>query len=184
MNKYLILLLISFSIYNINAQEVKEPEYLGDIIYVSKGHSTPLEKQKASISTKAGASVYATGIGNVKSRNVVKGLKSPVRVDPQSQISFIVKVENNKINPKELINVFKLEQKEKKKADKCCRFIELSNSGTFTGVSSNDHDFLDFKAKKYGESSFYITLFFPIEPGEYAITIEGTRQTFNLFGIG
>ena len=160
-----------------------EPEFSGNIVFVDNGVATPLEKQKASASTKVGASVYITGVGKATGYNIVKGVKSPVRINRANDYEFIIRVKDNTIDPREVVSIFKLEQKIHKKENKSFRFLAVSDAGTFSGSKSLDIDYISFNAKKYGESSFIISIDTPLESGEYAITLEDSRGTFNMFGI-
>jgi len=172
--------LLIFSLQNVSAQvAIPEPEYTGNVVYIDNGLAKPLEKQKAAAKAKAGASMYIVGIGKVKARNVVTGMRSPVRTSQRDSLSFIVRVTDNGVDPFQMINIFKLEQDPNKNN----RSIEVSNAGTFSGVSANEIAFLSFDAKKYGEKSYLIRIQKPLIPGEYAITIEGSRDLFNMFGV-
>lgn len=173
-----VALLLSLNVFGQNTT-IPEPEYTGNIVFIEDGQSKPLEKQKASTKAKAGASMYIVGVGKVKASNVVTGVRSPVRVPKKDSIQFIVRVFDNNVDPFELINIFKLEQNPNKNN----RFIEISSVGTFSGASSNDISFIPFQAKKYGEKSFLVQIDKQLVPGEYAITLEGTRETFNMFGV-
>jgi len=63
------------------------------------------------------------------------------------------------------------------------RFIETASAEAFSGSGSMDIRFIQFEAKKYGEHSFLITISQPVESAEYAMTLEGSRDLFNMFGI-
>jgi hypothetical protein len=158
---------------------IPEPEYTGNIIYIDNGQAKPLEKQKASGKAKAGVSLYIVGVGKVKGTNNVTGVRSPIRTIQRDSLSFIVRVTDNSVDPFQLINIFKLEQN----SNKNIRFIEVSNTGTFSGASVGDIAFIPFEAKKYGEKSYLIRIQKQLVPGEYAITIEGSRDLFNMFGV-
>ncbi len=181
----LFLLLIAPSISHGQIEKIQhpEPQYIGRIIYVNGDEALPLEQQKASSSTKAGASVYITGIGKVTGSNNIKGVKSPVRIQNSDHFQFIVRVADNNVDPFQLLNIFKLEQKIKNKEDKSYRFIETTSAETFSGSSSMDIGFIEFDAIKYGEHSFLITITQALESAEYAMTLEGSRNIFNMFGI-
>jgi len=176
--------LISFSTYGqADSVNLPEPQYTGRIIFVNGNNAIPLEKKKASAKAKAGASMYLTGIGKVTGTNNIIGVKSPVRIAQAEKHQFIIRVSDNNIDPFQLLNIFKLEQKIKKTASKSYRFIETSSAETFSGSSAMDIGYIPFTAEKYGDYSFLITLTKPLAPGEYAMTLEGSRVTFNMFGI-
>lgn len=173
-------LLLTFSFLNVSGQvTIPEPDYTGNIIYIDNGQARPLEKQKASQKTKVGASVYLTGVGKAKASNVVTGSRSTIRIAQRDSITFIVRVADNNIDPFQTINIFKLEQNPNKNT----RFIEIASAGTFSGTSANDIAFISFDAKKYGEKSYLVRIQKQLIPGEYAMTIDGSRELFNMFGV-
>lgn len=157
--------------------DILEPKYIGNIYQIDENGNilNTLEQQKSSSKSSLNASALLIGIGKAKSKNVVKGKSSPIRVK-KGKIVFIAKVDNSKINPKEIFNIFPLEIKKKK------RFIEVAQANTFGLSKAMDIDFIPFKAYPYKDSSFIIEL--TIEKiGEYAITIDTSRNTFNMFGV-
>lgn len=155
---------------------VAEPPYVGNVEF---SNGNPLEKQKASAQTKAGASMYVTGFGKVKSKNVVQGATSSVRTTQRDNLQLIVRVNDNGEDPFNIINVFKLESK--KGLDE--RLVEVSSYGTFSGSKAANIEYIPFSSTKYGQNSYLITIKPHLEPGEYAVTVEGSREVFNLFSI-
>ena len=174
-------LLIFFSPFISFGQEalIAEPEYTGNVLIVIDGKGQALEKQKASSKAKAGASMYIVGLGKIKGSNVVTGMRSPIRILQHDNIELIVRVADNSVDPFQLINIFKLEQN----SNKNNRSIEVSSVASFSGAKSNDIEFIPFEAKKYGEKSYLVKLQKQLMPGEYAVTIEGSRNLFNMFGV-
>jgi hypothetical protein len=177
--KYLLLLALTLPTLAIAQLDIAEPEYTGNVVYIDNGKARPLEKQKVVTKAKAGASVYIVGVGKVKASNVVNGSRSPVRVIGRDSISLIIRVADNSVDPFQVVSIFQLEQN----ANKNNRSIEVSSAGTFTGTTHNDISLIPFEAKKYGEKSYLITLLNVLAPGEYALTIEGSRDLFNMFGV-
>ncbi len=160
---------------NIN---IPEPEWEGYVVYVndSIGNGLELEKQKAYSKTNANASLIVTGLGKVKARSCVNGGVSNVIIHSNENLQFIVKHSSNKVDPRTIINLFKLESDSKK------RCAEVASLGSFSGSKTMDIDYIQFTAKKYGETSYLITIA-SIDDGEYALTLENTREVFNLFSI-
>lgn len=160
-----------------NAQTIKinEPEFTGSIVYVNDtiGSGIPLEKQVYSIKAKA---IYFVGIGKATSFGVIKGKKSPVRIQKKENLQFIIKLTDNSIDPATIINIFKLTEK------KDTRIVELASLTTFEGTKSNDIPYLPFVGKKYGNSSYLIEIS-SIETGEYAITLPTRQDLFYMFGV-
>jgi hypothetical protein len=150
--------------------DVAEPEYVGDIIALQEGSGVPLEKQRASNRARAGAI-------RARAANEIQGVSSPVRLRGQP-LQFIVRHETNAVNPQQIISVFQLNTNDRRGV----RLIETGSVGAFT-ARSMDIDFLPFSSERYGESSYLVTLDGRLEPGEYAITLEGSRDVFNMFGV-
>jgi hypothetical protein len=89
-----------------------------------------------------------------------------------------VRHETNAVNPTQVINVLKLASNERRET----RFVETGSTGAFSSQTM-DIDYLPFGSERYGESSYLITLRDRLESGEYAITLDGSRDVFNLFGV-
>lgn len=149
---------------------VAEPEYVGDIVAIHGGDAVPLEKQRASNRARAGAI-------RARSANEIQGVRSPVRLDAPP-LQFVVRHETNAVNPQQIISIFQLNTNDRRGV----RLIETGSVGAFT-ARSMDIDYLEFSSERYGESSYLVTIESRLEPGEYAITIEGSRDVFNMFGV-
>lgn len=168
------------TIINLWGQEltIKEPEWQGNVLYVdSTNEGVKLEMQKSYLKTKAGASMYVVGVGKIKSKSHVNGVTSNLLIPRTENLQFIVKNSTNEVDPSSLINIFPLERGTK------TRFVEVASTGTFSGAENMNINYVSFSAKKYGESSYLITI--PkIKNGEYAITLANTSGDFNLFTVG
>jgi hypothetical protein len=156
-----------------------EPEFVGVALLLGEGDAAPqkLEKQKASMASRANVGAAILGIAKAKGMNIVRGGRSPVRTTEKSKVRLIVRVSDNSKDPVEVINVFQLE--EDKAKDQRVLIVGKVN---FNAASSLDIKFFQFKASKYGTSSFLIELS-DVHPGEYALTLEESRGVFNLFGV-
>lgn len=179
MKKVLICLLLLST--GIQAQEVTipEPEFEGEIAYAANdGTSKTLEFQTASTKTKASTGLMLTGIGKVKSRISVRGKVSPVIVPAQNKLNFVYNHGNNSTNPKNIISLIRFEKKGKN------RVAEIASvSGTTGAQSSGDVDYIPFKAKKYGETSYLVVLS-NLEPGHYGFFVgETENNNAHLFSI-
>lgn len=147
------------------AAQQLEPEFVGEVNYLKDPQTVvALEKQRTVLKTKAGASVYLTGIGKVKSKINVAGGQSPVRVPSSGKLQFIVRAVDNNSDPMSIVNVFRF------KANSKARKAEVSSASSFGGTSQNNLDYVSFTAKKYGTSSYLIEIA-SLEPGEYGITV-------------
>ena len=164
---FLSLIVALTSVTGLMAQSitVTEPEFAEEtLLLTSDSQGVKLSRESATVKTKAGASLYLTGIGKVKSRLTLKGIKSTSKAVGGSTTRLIIKAEDNKTDPNSFISVFKFEIKGKE------RRYQLAEAGTLSKTESNNLSSVEYKAKKYGESSYYIVLE-DLTAGEYGIVI-------------
>ncbi len=164
--KKIVLILLSFWCLQTKAQvSIDEPEFIGQVM-VLQTDSTGilLGKESGQIKTKAGASLYLTGIGSVKSRITLEGAKAAVRLKEAYPIRLVIRCVDNMTDPVSIISITPFEIKKDQ------RRAEISKANTFGGSSSNTMERVDFNAKKYGESSYLIVLE-NLEAGEYGIMV-------------
>ena len=149
-----------------NAQiTVAEPEFAEEtLLLTSDSEGVLLNRENGSIKAKAGASMYLTGIGKVKSRLTLAGTKSASKVKVPTTARLLIKCKDNATDPNSFISIFKFD------LTKSERRYQLAEVGTFTGSKESNTASIDYKAKKYGESS-YILLLEDLTPGEYGILI-------------
>ena len=168
-----LFLLIALGVNAQGVAEAKysEPEFVGDVKYVGSGKDVLLPKERSFANGKV-------GFYSAKARSIIKGLESAVKINPIEKHIFLVRVKDNSINPKSVVNVFKLEQDKKAGT----RFVTVATEGTFSGTKSTIC-FLDFEYSKYGEGCYIIVFPKSLDVGEYAITLEGSRMIFNVFSI-
>lgn len=171
---FALLSMIAFSVSAQDAgdQKYKEPDFVGDIKYVGSGKDVLLEKEMAVIGSKGG--MYS----KIKTTSSIKGLQSSLKIHPIDKLVFLVKVADNSVNPTSIVNVFKLDQDKKTNS----RFVTVMTTGTFSGQKAAI-DFKAFEYSKYGNNCYLIVFPKSLETGEYAITLEGSRQIFNVFTI-
>ena len=151
---------------------VAEPEFAEQtLLLTSDSKGTLLTRENGTIKTKAGASLYLTGIGKVKSRLPVAGTTSKSAVQGGRTTRLIVKAKDNATDPQSFISIFKFEVKGKE------RRYQLAESGTLSKTESNNLSSVDYDAKRYGKNSYYLVLN-DLEPGEYGIVI-GDPNTEN-----
>ena len=175
MKKVLSLLIaISFiGIKDLNAQviTIAEPEFAEEtILLISETEGVKLERENATVKAKAGASLYLTGIGKVKSRLTIKGTSSVNKTIASTNTCLIIKAADNKTDPNSFISIFKFEVKGNER-----RYL-LREAGTLSKAESNNLASISYKAKKYGESSYLIVMD-GLEPGEYGIVIGDPNHT-------
>ncbi|MDR2951426.1 MAG: hypothetical protein LBV71_19735 [Prevotella sp.] len=181
--KNIIIILAAVFLFsnNLFSQNVAEPEFVGETILLGADDSAiPLEKSQAQIKTNANAGAYIVGIGSIKTRLTVKKCCASVRVNQAEQIQLIVRSYDNYTDPLAVVTVFQFESKKKE------RRAELESESTFFGgTSSNNMTILPFSAKKFGESSYLLTLD-NVQPGEYGVlvnTIDQRSTIVSCFGI-
>lgn len=144
-------------------QEIMEPEFIGEaLLFMSDNVTVPLDKETVQIKTKAGASVYIVGVGKIKTKINIDGASAKARVNPLDDFQLIVKAVDNNTDPMAVISIFTFDTSNK------TRKAEIASAGTFSGNSSNNMNMVGFTAKKYGNSSYLITLKSK-NPGEYGI---------------
>ena len=167
MKRFILSSLISmFALMNVNAQvTVTEPEFAEEtLLLISDNEGILLKRENGTIKAKAGASLYLTGIGKVKSRLTLKGVQSVNEVKGSSTTRLIIKGKDNLTDPNSFINIFKFEVTGKER-----RYL-LAEVGTLSKSESNNLSSVEYKAKKYGDSSYLITIT-DLTPGEYGIVI-------------
>ena len=157
---------------------IAEPEFTGIILLVRGSDSgEQLEKQKAASASKADIGAALFGVSKAKGMNTIDGLQSPVRVESGENVKFIARVKENDRDPVEVINIFRMEQDLKKE-----RRTIVTGTVNFNQSTASDIDFIPFQAKKYGQNSYLIEVT-GLSPGEYTLTLDGSRDVFNLFGV-
>ena len=143
-----------------------EPEFSEEtLLLTSDSEGVILKRENGYVKTKAGASLFLTGIGKVKSRLTLDGNKSVNYVKAKRTTRLILKAKDNTTDPNSFINIFKFDIYKNKE-----RRYQLAEAGTLSASKTNNLASVDFKAKKYGESSYLLQLE-DLEPGEYGIVI-------------
>ena len=147
-----------------------EPEFIGEIVTVRPdGTVAKLEKQSVQMRTRANASAVIFGIGKAKTKLIIEGPKAGVRLTAGQPASFIVRAVDNASDPMSIINVFRFEAKKDK------RMAEMASVSSFGSVKSNKLERLSFTGRKFGESSYLITLD-ETPAGEYGITVSNPNN--------
>lgn len=173
MKKTLLTLAVAlWSLCGLAQVTVQEPEFAEEtLLLTSDKEGVKLTRENGTVKTKAGASLYITGIGKVKSRLTLEGTTSRSKVKGAATTRLIIKAADNKTDPNSFISIFRFEVKGKE------RRYQLAEAGTLSKTESNNLASVEYQAKKYGESSYYIVMD-DLEPGEYGIVI-GDPNTEN-----
>lgn len=162
MKTFLCVLTMSF--FSVFAYGQQEPDFEMEPFVFNQAEATfetPLPCENAYEKAKAGASLYLTGIGKVKSYYYIKGEASPLEID--SKTSNII-INTGDISPQQCLSIIKLDILKSK------RRWKTGEAGSFTGASANEENGVVLKYKKYGENSVIISLS-GLEPGEYCMAI-------------
>ena len=157
---------------SINAQvTVSEPEFADEtLLLTSNGQGVLLKRENGTVKTKAGASLYLVGIGKVKSRLTLAGVHSASTIKGAATTRLIIRAKDNTTDPNSFISIFKFDVTKKE------RRYQLAESGTLSKTETNNLSSVEFKAKKYGKSS-YLLLLEDLQPGEYGIVIGDPNNT-------
>lgn len=166
-----VLLICATGVLKAQNISVQEPEFAEEtLLLTSDSEGIKLNRENGSIKTKAGASLYLTGIGKVKSRLTLKGKESTNKTKGSSTTRLIIKAEDNKTDPNSFISIFKFEIKGNER-----RYL-LAEAGTLSKTESNNLASVEYKAKKYGENSYLIILE-NLTSGEYGIILGDPNST-------
>ena len=90
------------------AQEIQEPEFVGETILVrSDNTTTQLEKNLTQNRTVASTGLILTGIGKVRTQIQIDGCCSSTLVNKNSEVKLIVRNVDNQTDPLSIIKIFK-----------------------------------------------------------------------------
>lgn len=143
-----------------------EPEWAGEVSILKINNDTiaiPAEKSIPKIKTSASAGRILVGIGNVRKKAVIKNGRSSTQIHPNDLITLVVKCKDNDSDPTSFIQIVKFEEKKKE------RRTEIANENWLGSVTEGNMDFINFKGKKYGKSSYILS--FPASEGEYGVRV-------------
>lgn len=151
------------------AAQSLEPDFEGEVMGVFPDSSAK-KLEKHNVRMRTGAGVYIAGFAASKSKTkvIIDGGSASVRFRSGEPVALVVRAQDNKADPMSIVRVFRM------KANKKQRSAVISAVGTFS-VSSNEMDYLPFSAKKYGESSYYLT-FDKTPAGEYGVIVSNPNN--------
>lgn len=165
------LFILSVLTMNMQAQQLEEPDFVGECILVKQDNSTsPLEKHLSQNRVVASTGLILTGIGKVRSQIQIDGCCSATKLKKGEEVKFIIKNVDNLTDPLSIIQVFKMEVKKK------YRRAELASTSSLGSSKINNLDYVAFSGKKFGTSSYLVKLVSNLEPGEYGITISNPNS--------
>jgi hypothetical protein len=178
--KVVLMIIILFQFSHIMAQII-EPDFTGEAFVLnSDGSIIPLEKEIGDFT--AGIS-FSSNSWNALSLEI-NGSESKIRFKKNDPLQIVIRAVDNNSDPLTIISIYKLNSKKK------VRTVVLGedNSGTLMKSRTNSKDMIRFNGKKYGESSYLLTLNNLI-PGEYGIIVSNPnnkdekRTIVSCFGI-
>lgn len=161
-----------------------EPEWAGEVSILKIDGDTiaiPTEKTIPKIKTSSSAGMILVGIGNVRSKVVIKNGRSTTQIKPDSVVTLVIRCKENDTDPTTFIQVVKFEEKKKE------RKAELANMNWLGNVTEGNMDYVNFTGKRYGKSSYILTLQPP--EGEYGVRVLNPNDkdekvtVFYCFGI-
>jgi hypothetical protein len=165
-----IVALFAFNLQSLFAQEIPEPEFIGETLLIKSDNSViSLDKSTSQGRTVASTGLMLTGFGKVRNQIQIDGCCSSVKINKNDDIKFIIRNVDNLTDPMSIISIFKFEIKKK------FRRAELSATNSFGSSKSNNLEYLSFSGKKYGDSSYLIKLD-DKEVGEYGIIISNPNN--------
>ena len=145
--------------------------YIGDVFLKSSDTIILLEKE---IPYTTNGTNLATNTFNAKILNL-KNRSSLNKHTVLNDCKFIVRVENNEIDPHELISVYKFQKNLKKRI-----FVLESDQVYFYGLinktKTHEYKTKNFKAEKYGLSSYIIEIEDLIPGSEYGISLNRKNE--------
>lgn len=182
MRNLTFLLLFMLGSLVLNAQNVNEPEFIGQVVALNSDNTVvTLEKESASMKAKSsnfglipvpGSSL----LDKTKMLLTVKG-KTSKTVLPKGTLKFILRADNNNRDPKDMLGIFQFDVAKKE------RRYKMSEVGIINGYQSKtDTNTVDYDAVKYGTSSYLITIK-DVAPGQYAIITGGDYRSLVTFGV-
>lgn len=164
--KLLSILTMVFIYSSANAQNIEEPDFVGESIYLTPENTTvPLEKNITQSRSVASTGLILTGFGKYRTQLQIEGCCASTKISKKNNnIRLIIKAVDNNTDPFSIIKVFKFEQKKK------FRRAEVASVNSFGSAKSNNLEYVSFIGKKFGKSSYLISIS-PKEVGEYGITV-------------
>ncbi len=149
------------------AQET-EPDFVGEsFLLKSDGSTVPLDKEIGDFT--AGMS-FSSNSWNALSLEIAGG-RAQTRFSLGEPLQLVVRGVDNNSDPLTIISIYKLKSKSKSRSV----VISEDNSGTLMKSRTNSKGLIRFNGKKYGSSSYLITLK-DLKVGEYGIVVSNPNN--------
>jgi len=153
-------MLIIFSINSFTQTiKIKEPEFLNNVVYVNDtiGDGILLKKQIPTYKNNANAASYIPYVGLFAGKATIRlrflSHDNGSYTFKNKNNKFIIKCFNNTIDPTTIIKIIKLEPEGEKYLS-----IVIATGSVFGGGESKNPNTIEYKATKYGDSSYLIEL--------------------------
>jgi ribosomal protein S6E (S10) len=148
--------------------QVSEPDFIGES-FVMKTDGTYSQLDKAIGDFTSGMS-FSSNSFNALSLEIAGG-RAQARFPVSQTLSLIVKAVDNNSDPLSIVSIYKFKESKNKRSV----LISKDNSGTLMKSRTNSKDIINFMGKKYGTSSYLITLN-NLKSGEYGIVVENPNS--------
>lgn len=144
-----------------------EPKWVGQVVLLNIENSDttalPTEKANIQVKTTQSAGRLLVGIGNVRTKVIIKGSKSTTQTHPDKPVTLIVKCRDNQTDPSSFIQIVKFEETRKE------RKTELANENWLGNTSEGNMKLIPFEADTYGASSYILKL--APQTGEFGVRV-------------
>lgn len=179
--KKLVVIVSMFFGLTVWGQDVREPEFAGEVIGLrADGSTIKLEKEYGDITSGISWSENTWDARRLE----IKGGRSAIRFKAGDAVRLIVRASDNNSDPMAVISIYRLRPK------KSSRTVLLGkdNSGTFLKSRTNAKALVKFDGRKFGAASYLIEISNP-EAGEYGIVVSNPnskdekRLVVSCFGV-
>ncbi len=163
-NLLAIMLLCGISNITFSQETLSEPDFSGECFIVkADGSKLALDKQTAQMRAKASFKAKLTlAIDGCCSNAVYSSENS-------KEIKLVVRADDNKVDPLSIITIAELKVKKKRRE---MLMASINMFGGQTGVKNA----VSFTGKKYGESSYLLTIKGMKKGKEYGIVVSNPNQ--------
>lgn len=165
----LLFILASFLIsVSSTLAQVSEPDFVGEA-YLLKADGSYVQLDKEIGDFTSGVS-FSSNSWNALSLEIAGG-SAKSRLSSNEPFQLVVRAVDNQSDPLTIISIYKFKAKKKTRSI----VISEDNSGTLMKSRTNSKGMVRFSGKKYGSSSYVITLK-DLELGEYGIVVSNPNS--------
>ncbi|MBS9774310.1 MAG: hypothetical protein KGV59_04045 [Tenacibaculum sp.] len=162
---FVVLLLLVFSSFAQDKDNVKEPPFVGEAFIIKDDNSMlELDRERVKIKKQI-VGLHSVGIGKNKNKIKISGCCSGSVYRPKRELKIVVKAPNNEKDPLYVVKVFKFKKKTNKR-------VVVAPVGTFVGGDPDNLDYLTFRGKRYGKQSYLLTIKNFDRDAEYGVIVD------------